>query len=169
MVPSDRCQRCLVGGGWNEPQPRTIRRLGELAELRLDRLIECDQLVGARCGLGPTHDVRGRGLRSRPQREELPDLCRVGLQLTVGRGPNLQRLEPLDPSVGLTEHAEAEDLDHDEQHDDADERDVQLGSGPYRDPPDGSNERVVRPITPPRLRPWSVRCDHLSRGRLSTG
>ena len=69
---------------------------------------------------------------------------RLRLETPVGRRPLLQRPQPFDSVVRLAEDPQAEDADHDEQDDRADEGDDQFRADPCRDAADGSNERVVR-------------------------
>ena len=65
------------------------------------------------------------------------------LELAIGGCTQLQGPELLHPGIGLAERAQAQDPDHDEHGDDADEREEELAPDTPRHARDRADESVV--------------------------
>src|SRR5207237_5956474 len=77
-------------------------------------------------GLAPKVRIEVR-ITGNAQSEQLAKLLRLGLEALVGRGPQLQRSQRLDPGVRLAEHPKTEDGNSHEHHRYPREGDEQLG------------------------------------------
>jgi hypothetical protein len=75
----------------------------------------------------------------------------VALELAVREGSFLECPEPPHPVVRLSEDAQPEQADRDDQHGSADERDEQLGVDLGRQAADRADERIVAPAQRPPL------------------